>query len=210
MPHDAAIRSCSRLSTARASAMTSAGTGEASRDQPPQRLAQGAQLGRVDPAAGRRDGLAFQDAADLADLADLVRRDPPDDRPAVGQQVDDADPRQRDQRLADRRVADPEPIGQLLRDQVLARPEPALDDVLQQRLHDRLPAQAMVTLQRGQPASGPTRRSPPWGWNGWRDDGLNDDRAGTERAATGAAERHQCGENRRANGRVDSMLSSRT
>ena len=78
---------------------------------------------RVDPAAGAPDRLAFQDAADLADLADLLGRDPPDDRPAIRQQVDDPDPRQRDQRLADRRVAHAEPLGQGLRDQMLPGPQ---------------------------------------------------------------------------------------
>ena len=149
LPHEAAIRSCSRLSTARASSMKPCRAGRLAADQPPQGLAarRAARPGR----SGRRptaDGLAFQDAADLADLADLAGGDAADDRPAVGQQVDDADARQGDQRLADRRVADAEALGQLLGDQVLPGPEPALEDVGQQRLDDRLPAQAMIALQQ--------------------------------------------------------------
>ena len=97
-------------------------------------------------AVARR--LALQGAADLADLADLVRRDAPHDGPAIGQQIDDADAGQRDECLADRRVTDAEAFGQLLRDQVLAGAQPALEDVGQERLHDGLAAQAVIARRR--------------------------------------------------------------
>jgi len=116
--------------------------------QPREAGRQGVQRTRVDAAAGRAGGLTLQDAADLADLVDLVRRDAPDDGPAVGQQVDDADAGQGDQGLADRGVAHPEPVGQLLGDQVLAGPQPAPEHVGQDGLDDGLAAQAVVALQR--------------------------------------------------------------
>ena len=61
----------------------------------------------------------------LRDLADLLAGDAADDRPAVGDEVEDADPGQGDQRLADGRVADAEARGQLLGDEVLAGPQGA-------------------------------------------------------------------------------------
>ncbi len=108
---------------------------------------QGVQLGQLDPPAGGAGGLALEDPADLADLADLVRRDAADDGPAVGQQVDDADAGQRDERLADRRVADAEALGQLLGDEVLAGAKAPLEDIGEQGFHDRLAAQAVVAIQ---------------------------------------------------------------
>jgi hypothetical protein len=45
-------------------------------------------------------------------------------------------------------VADAEALGQLLRYQVLPGAEPALEDVGQQRLHDRLAAQTVVAHDR--------------------------------------------------------------
>ena len=110
-------------------------------------LRQRVQLGQVDAAAGPARGRALEDAADLVDLADFAGRDAADDGPAIGRQVDDADAGQRDECLADRRVADAEAIGQLLRDQVLPGPQPTVEDVGQQRLHDRLPAQTMIAFQ---------------------------------------------------------------
>src|SRR5207248_7504654 len=80
--------------------------------------------------------------------------------PAVGQQVDDADAGQGDQRLADGRVADAEALGHVLGDEVGAGAEPALEDVGQEGLDDRLPAQAVIPPQR----AGATRdrhRVPP-------------------------------------------------
>ena len=46
-------------------------------------------------------------------------------------------------------MADAEPPGQGLRHQVLARPDLAVDDLLEQRLHEHLPAQAVVPWLRG-------------------------------------------------------------
>ena len=78
---------------------------------------------------------------------EAVRRDLADDGPAVGQEVDDADAGQRDQGLADRRVADPEAHGQLLGHQVRAGTEAALEDLGQQALHQRLAALTVVARQ---------------------------------------------------------------
>ena len=209
MPHEAATRSWSRLSTARASSIEPMPVRRLAADQPPQGLPHGEQLDRVDPAAGRPHGLAFQGASDLADLADLDRGEPPDDRPAIGEQVDHPAPRQRHQRLADRRVAHPEALGQRLGDQVLPGPESAVDDVLQQRLDDRLPSQAMIALQQfnlhrdrhGASSVGTERLA------GRR---LETDRGRDQSGGSGSRDRDIHAErNRRANGRVDCVLPSR-
>src|SRR5262249_46783900 len=49
-----------------------------SRDHSPQIVGQGVQLGEINPAASRARRLALQSAANLANLADLVRRETPD------------------------------------------------------------------------------------------------------------------------------------
>jgi hypothetical protein len=92
-------------------------------------------------------GLAFQDAADLVDLADVTAGDPADDGAAIGQQVDKPGAGQLDERLADRRVTESEALGQFLRDQALTGAQPALKDLGQQRLDDELAALAVVTLE---------------------------------------------------------------
>ena len=79
-------------------------------DHPPQSLGQSVQFGEIDAATSGTRCLALQSAANLADLADLVRRDAPHNGPAIGQQIDDADAGQRDECLADRRVTDAETV----------------------------------------------------------------------------------------------------
>src|SRR5262249_47381743 len=102
----------------------------------------------MDTATGASGRLALQDAANLADLANIPGRHRPNDGPAVGQQVDDADAAQGDERLADGRVTNAEAFGKFLRDQALSGPQFALEDVRQQRLDNGLATQAMIAVQR--------------------------------------------------------------
>src|SRR5262249_62216762 len=116
--------------------------------------------------------LALQRPSDLADVLDIAGGDPPDDRAAVGQQIDDANPRQFDQRLADRGVADAESVGEGLRDEPFAGAKPALEDVREDGADDRLAAAAVVEpgLAGGaggrRPGGGSQRRHGPRGAGG--------------------------------------------
>ena len=123
--------------------------GQLDRDQRPQVGTQVLELIRVDLAAGQADRLALQGPANLADLADLPRGHPPDDGSPVGCHVQQAHPREHHQGLADRRVAHAEPPGQGLRHQMLAGADLAVDDLLEQRFHEHLPAQAVIPWLRG-------------------------------------------------------------
>ena len=66
---------------------------------------------QVDPPTGPADGFAFENAADLADLADFLGGHLADNRAAIGQQVNDPTAGQGDQRLANWRMTDAKPLG---------------------------------------------------------------------------------------------------
>ena len=103
---------------------------------------------RVDPPARATHRLTFKRAADVADFADLVFGDPTDDRPAIRQKVNNADPGKRDQGLSDRRMADAKAFGQSTRDEMLTRSQTTMEDVVEQPLHDRPPTLTVIAIQR--------------------------------------------------------------
>lgn len=110
----------------------------------PKRLGQFFQLQRVDLAAGEFDRRALQRTADLTDFPDVGGGDASDDGPAIGGDVDDTDPFERDERFADRRGAHLKPLGQTTNDQSLPRLETSTEDVGQQTLDDDLAALTVV------------------------------------------------------------------
>ena len=118
--------------------------GQLDRDQPPQVVVQVVEFIQVDLTAGQADRLAFQGPPNLADLPNLPRRHPAYDGAPVGRHVQHAHAGQCHQGLADRRMAHAEPAGQGLRDQVLARADLTVDDLLEQRVDEYLPAQAVI------------------------------------------------------------------
>jgi hypothetical protein len=75
-------------------------------------------------------------------------RDPPDNRPPVRQQVNQADAGEGDQRFADRCWTDAEPLRQILGDKMLSGLKSALEHIGQERLNNRLAPHPVMTLQR--------------------------------------------------------------
>ena len=102
------------------------------------------QLAKVDASARAAGGGAFEDAADVTNLADVAGGHLPHYGATVGKEIHDADARQLDECFADWRMANPEALGELFSDQALTGAQPALEHFGQQRFDDGLPALAMI------------------------------------------------------------------
>ena len=101
----------------------------------------------VDPSACKPHRLAFERSTHLYHFADFLRRHPPHDCPAIGNQVDDSDSGKRDERLANRGMTDCESVGQFLSHQVPAGLQFSTKYIRQQTFYDLLTQAAVVGLR---------------------------------------------------------------
>lgn len=116
--------------------------------EPAQVVGNRVEIAEFDAATGVPGGLAFEEAANLANFADLTSGDGANDGAAVGDEIDDADAGEGDEGLADGGVADAEASSEGLGDEVLTGDEVALEDIGKERLHDGLPTKSVVALER--------------------------------------------------------------